>query len=640
MNAIFGLFNLDGAPAADELPAMQSAMASWAVDGSAVWSEGALGLGCARLVNTPEASREHLPLQHPASKLTLTAGARLDNRAELLSLLGISPGDAPTIPDSALILRAYQRWGEDCVYHLDGDWHFAVWDAPARKLFLARDQHGNSGLCYYHEARRFAFASSKKALLALDAVPKKPNLLRIAQVLTAWSGDGTLTGYERILRLPPAHRMTVTPHQVHIERYWFPENISTLRLRSDGEYVEAFLEVFTRAVSDRLRSPSRAGVTLSAGLDSGAVTAVAASLLRPRAENLLAFTSVPLSDPSAYTAKRRFGDEGELAQATARHAGNVEHILLDAAEITPLDGIQRTLAVHDEPVHAAGNQYWIVALLQAARQLDVGALLTGQMGNAVISWSGAGENLLPLLLKGNLAAFRLVFEKARLAAGLGGWRAVRRFLIKPLLLPLWARYRQRWSPSGGAWREYSAIRPDYARSLDLDRQMAVTGHRPQFTPAEALQQRLRIIQPGRSVLGALWLEKGAAFGLEVRDPTQDRRLIEFCLGVPEDQFQRDGEDRWLIRRAMQGYLPEAVRLGVLRGLQAADLGQRVLDHRAEVQAVLSSLEGHALARQVLDLPRMAAVLASMQGGLSSKNTADCSTILLRGLMVGLFLLRF
>ena len=102
------------------------------------------------------------------------------------------------VTDGEIILRAYQQWGQDCVHHLDGDWHFAIWDEGARCLFLARDHHGNTGLYYYHGPRCFAFASSAKALLALHAVPKEPDLLRISQVLVSWPGDGIRTGYEHI----------------------------------------------------------------------------------------------------------------------------------------------------------------------------------------------------------------------------------------------------------------------------------------------------------------------------------------------------------------------------------------------------------------------------------------------------------
>ena len=154
-----------------------------------------------------------------------------------------------------------------------------------------------------------------------------------------------------------------------------------------------------------------------------------------------------------------------------------------------------------------------------------------------------------------------------------------------------------------------------------------------------MQQRRAIIKPGQATLGATWLEIGAAYGQEVRDPTQDRRVIELCLSIPDDQYQRGGVDRRLIRRAMRGYLPDTVRLNTRRGLQAADLGQRVLKNRKQVEAAITDMEQHDLTRQILDLPRMANVLASMQRGLTPQNTVECGAILMRGLMAGLFLLQ-
>lgn len=642
MNGIFGILNLNGAPVAEEdLVAMQDAMAFWGIDGASRWRSADIGLGCQHQPSTPEAAGERLPMRHIPSGLTITAGARLDNRLELLDQLGIREASIRiTIPDIEIILRAYQKWGEDCVGRIDGDWHFAVWDKRAHKLFLARDPHGNTGLYYYHNSRFFAFASTKKALLALDAIPKRPDLLRISQVLTAWPGDGILSGYEDILRLPPAHRMTITSDSARADRYWFPEHIPELKLKTDDEYVEAFMDVFTKAVSSRLRGQKPVGVALSGGLDSGSVTALAAGILRENGKTLTAFTSSPLSDPSQLVDPRRTGDETQLAQATAQKAGNVDHIIIRSEEISPLDGIERMLWVHDEPGHAAGNQFWIAAILEAARQRGVKILLTGQMGNATISWAGGGENLWSFIVGGDLANFRRIFEKTRTTAGLSRWRAVRRFLLKPLLWPVWQRSGALLRKKGNEWQGYSAIHPDFARKMNLAQLMAEDEHYPRKIPANPLQHRLLIIQPGRNILGASWMEKGAAFELEVHDPTQDRRLIELCLAIPEAQFQRGGTDRWLIRRAMQGYLPDVVRMNTRRGLQAADLGRRVLKERSKLYAVLDRLKNHELASQILDLPRMVGVLASMEQGLNPQNFWDCSTILLRGLMAGMFLLRF
>ncbi len=642
MNGIYGLFNLDGEPVdSDQLAVMEEALAFWAVDGASQWKDREIGLGCLHLASTPEAVGERLPLHDAASGLTLAAGARLDNRPELLNQLKIEPHHTQaTVTDGEIILRAYQRWGQDCVHHLDGDWHFAIWDEEARSLFLARDHHGNTALYHYHDPHCFAFASSKKALLALDMVPKTPDLLHISQLLSLWPGDGMQTSYEHILRLPPAHRMRIASGKAKTERYWFPENVSELHLKSDDEYVDAFLDVFTRAVSDRLRTQHPVSVTLSGGLDSGSVMAVAADLMREGDQSLIAFTSAPLSDTSQYTDPYRFGDESQLAQATARHAGNVEHHLVRAESYTPMAGIERFLCVHDGPNHGVQNYFWIAALMEAARQRGVGVLLTGQLGNATISWTGAGENLLPSLLEGDMAGFWCAFQNACQGAGLGHWRGVRRYLLKPLVDPLKYQFQKRWPPLRNSWQEFSAIRPDFARKIKLGQQMAEAGFIFGASPPDPLQQRLRVIKPGRSIVGASCFDSGAAYGLEVRDPTQDRRVIELCLSIPDDQFQRGGVNRWLIRRAMRGYLPDVVRLNPKRGLQAADVGKRVLENRNDFEAAIAEMEKHDLTSQILDLPRMKNVLASMQHGLTPKNTLECGNVLMNGVMAGLFLLQF
>ena len=117
-------------------------------------------------------------------------------------------------------------------------------------------------------------------------------------------------------------------------------------------------------------------------------------------------------------------------------------------------------------------------------------------------------------------------------------------------------------------------------------------------------------------------------------------MIELCLAIPEDQFQRDGVNRWLIRRAMQGYLPDEVRLNTQRGLQAADLGQRVLENREEIEAAMakwSDMISHAKS-WIYRAWQMCWPPCSVS--VTPQNTMECVMILTRGLMAGLFLLRF
>ena len=150
MSGIFGCIN---GIIAHQLPLMEAAMTPWGPDGGSQWHDANCGLGQRLLFNTPEARHERLPRWVEDTRLAITAEARIDNRDELCDHFAIPHAERPTTPDSELILHAYRKWGEACPDHLLGDWSFAIWQPDERKLFIARDHHGNTSLVYWQTAR-------------------------------------------------------------------------------------------------------------------------------------------------------------------------------------------------------------------------------------------------------------------------------------------------------------------------------------------------------------------------------------------------------------------------------------------------------------------------------------------------------
>ena len=211
------------------------------------------------------------------------ATARLDNRNELCDTFGIPHPERPTTPDGRLIQLAFKRWGESCPKKLYGDWSMVVWDYDRQRLFLARDQFGNTGLFYYHQPPLFAFASSLKALLALPEVPRRLSEWHLACYLTVfYQGYGSGTQWQGIEQLLPGFQATITSETFRRQAYWRLEDAPPVRLGSDEDYLAGFLDHYRRAVRCRLESVRPVGVTLSSGLDSGSVTALAAADLRTR----------------------------------------------------------------------------------------------------------------------------------------------------------------------------------------------------------------------------------------------------------------------------------------------------------------------------------------------------------------------
>src|SRR5262249_21169187 len=180
MSGIFGIHFLNGAPVSDpQLKRMSGLLAHRGPDGEGRWCDHSVGLGHRMLCTTPEAITEQVPLVDRAGSLVITADARLDNRVELISALGVSANSS----DGELILAAYRKWGEACPEHLLGDFAFAIWDARDQSLFCARDHFGVRPFYYYLSQSIFVFATEIKALFSMPEVQRKLNEVRLGDHL-------------------------------------------------------------------------------------------------------------------------------------------------------------------------------------------------------------------------------------------------------------------------------------------------------------------------------------------------------------------------------------------------------------------------------------------------------------------------
>jgi asparagine synthase (glutamine-hydrolysing) len=635
MSGIYGVVRFDGQPIHQDFVAMQSNLAHWGSDGHTHWLDETVAFGQALLKTTPEASFEQLPRLVCGGTAVLTAAARLDNRTELCQDLGLDLSQRAITADGTLVALAFEKWGQACVHRLLGDWAFAVWNKHQQSLFLARDHFGNTGLHFCLWQDGFAFSSGIEGILGLKDVQPKIKQQRIVDLLTLNISDGSSTYYENIFRLETAHTVTLQNQKLHFERYWKLEQTPPLKLRSDAEYVEAFLSIYKTAVHDRMRSSRPIATTLSAGLDSGAVTAIAAKVMRERGQELTAFTSVPIY-PTFDLVQSGIANEWDLAHQSAEFIGNIKHIPLPANHWTPLSAVRQATKILHEPEFAVGNSYWIQALLQELRQQDFGVLLTGQCGNLAASWEGGTYRTWSALRQGQLG---LAFGQLQSGAiQRRSWtRAVLGEVAKPAFLSLQAHWQQKTGALPKPyWIKQSVISPILVHQLKL-----LEKNKNTFSVSEqpflfSVKQQLTQVIPSITQLGATWHRMGASYGLEVRDPTMDKRLLEFCFAIPLGQFSGAGHDRWLMRRAVQGLLPPVVQWGVKRGQQGKDIGQRLLASREEVEELLERLMNSSQSATYLNLHKVKNAWIRLQQEQHNPAQED-GMMFLAALGLGLFL---
>jgi len=171
------------------------------------------------------------------SGLTITAGARLDGRSELINKLALKQ----SATDADLILHAYEAWGEDCVKHVIGDFAFAIHDSKSRRLFCARDHFGVKPFYYAHLANDFIFSTNLNELRQDPRVSDTLNEIAIGDyLLFGVNQDLSTTTFKDIQRLPPGHSLTVADGSIKIHRYWTPSPQNEVRFHNPSDYVERF----------------------------------------------------------------------------------------------------------------------------------------------------------------------------------------------------------------------------------------------------------------------------------------------------------------------------------------------------------------------------------------------------------------
>jgi asparagine synthase (glutamine-hydrolysing) len=634
MTALAGLWRFDGQPdAAEGCARMLAVQKLYGPDHSAHWSDSAVALGRQLMRLLPEDAFDRQPLIGGEGRYVLVADVRLDNRDELTAALRIPAPQARTLCDAAVLLSAIERWDESCLERLVGDYAFAAWDGARRRLLLARDPLGQRPLHYHRGNKFFAFASMPKGLHALPDVPYAPDEDRIAEFLVLMPEIGTRSFFLGIERVEPGHVVTVTADGLATRRHWQPSR-RQIALRRPEDYSEALRDLLDQAVACRLRGTGDVGVYLSGGFDSGAVAATAARLLAPSNRRVIAFTAVPREGYDGIGPPNRIIDEGPYAAATAALYPNIEHVLVRNEGRSPLADLDRRFFLFDRPVRGICATGWSHSLDNAIRKRKLRVALSGHLGNLGLSYDGV--ELLPELFRSG-RWLRLWREASALVAVRQlRWRGVLARTFAPWCPPaLWVwvnKVRRGYALDVG---DFTAIHPRRFDELARARFHDVAYRRWK----DGFAMRLHVLQtmdPGN-------YQKGTLGGVQAdyRDPTADVRLLEFCLGVPTEQFLHNGTLRSLARRTLADRLPKQVLEEPRRGLQVADWHEDLTAARASVIDELERIEACPAAAAALDLPRLRRLTENWpSGGWERSEVAlQYRYTLLRAIATGHFLRR-
>lgn len=562
MSAIAGIISLNQEPISSRwIEKLTSAMASRGPDGRHRWQNKHVALGHCLLRNTPESTADKQPLVSSDGSLVSVFDGRLDNRRELIEALAAVDHVSTSSCDAELILGAYKQWSKDCPAYLLGDFSFAIWDARQNRLFCARDHVGARQFYYVCNEQFFAFASHDEALLGLPGISGQPDNDLIAHFLVPGFNDldPQKNWYKGVQILLPAHFLTVSPEGMRQpETYWQFKLGEVDTYSSDNECQEAFLHVFRQAVQSRIRLTTEPAFMLSGGMDSAGISAML-ELLYSETPNGNYHTYSAISDDISSSLESR------CIQIMAQ-SDHVRANFLSVPSFKGMVGLDDLATNAWSKAHPVDNSIMLPAMMcQAASRDGYRIMLHGVSGD--LTMGDFPRYIAPLIRSWRWAQ---AWRECRCAARNNTYlanNAPLNLLLRnswTALMPL--KFRRYWSQ----------LRVDHSRPSPrlelLNREFVKNNNllerlrRPLKWPNPRPEPGTRISHAA-SIFGFPGVASGlsgfqrvaARFGVELRDPWADKRVLEFFLHLPLQQLVRNGWTKYLARSAFSNELDQSIR---------------------------------------------------------------------------------
>ncbi len=494
-------------------------------DGDGIHIDGAVGLAHRRLAIIDLSEEGRQPMENEDGTLWLVFNGEIYNYRELMEELISCGHKFRSSADTEVILHAYEEWGRGCLQRFNGMWAFALWDSRKKELFCARDRLGIKPFYYAQTGDSFLFASEIKALRACPDVGRHPDEEMVFAFLAWGLADHTdRTMFEGVFQLLPAHYMIVGEIGItEYAPYWEVAFNPALNSEpgSDERLAGKFLGLLEDAVDLHLRSDVPVGTCLSGGLDSSTLTALINRALHRQVSGKEASRQNTFS---ACFEDKRF-DESAYIDIVVKDSDVRSHRVYPGTDTIWAD-LEHLLYINDEPF-AALTLYSQYCVMRLARD-EVKVVLDGQ---------GADE-----LLAGYIA-----YQYCHIR------ELMRKFCILQAAREILGTLRHHSDFLSYAARQFFARR----ERRSLIRTASPGFPRYRGTLDEALKTDLM-----RANLPYLlhWEDRTSmAFSIEARVPFLDYRVVEFAASLPADQKIRNGVTKFILRKAIRGLVPDAIR---------------------------------------------------------------------------------
>lgn len=579
-------------------------------------------MGCGLLNIDKQFNTEVLPYIDKENGLIITADVAIYNRKELLSELNIKDD----FNDSQLVLKAFIKWNEECIDHIVGDFSFVIWDINKKEMFGARDHVGSRTLYYKYNKDQISFSTLLKPILAItDEININEewlvDYLALPGVIHEYEGKDTI--YRDIHQLPPGSLFKVKNGILNIKKYWNPlENVSELKFNSDEEYDKAFRKVLYEAVESRIVSEKNIGIMMSGGLDSGTIACIAADKLSKENKALKAYSSIPMKGYIGKELSRYFiPNESEYIEEIVNKYKNIELKYCRCEGKNATYDIDRFIKVFEQPYKVFKNLVWLDDIEKKAINDGCKVILTGQYGNSTISFGNYETHVRTLATKGKLIS---ILKEVNGVSKIQ--KVPRSYALKKtvkIALPYKLRCYLERNKGIDINKNFKYINNDLIKKWNEEKKLYKSGFNNKIQKYYTLNEIHEfIVREGAfSHIGAIETKLSLYNGVIIRDPSRDKRVIEFCLSLPSEQYVNNGEERHIIRRAMRGIVPDKILDNRRRrGLQSADWIERINNEWSSIFDIINNALENKQLNYYINIDELKKDLLQCKDGINSEKS--------------------
>lgn len=516
-------------------------------DDEGIWVDGPVGLGSRRLAVLDLSPRGHQPMSNEDGTLWVAFNGEIYNFPRLREDLERAGHQFRSGSDTEAILHLYERDGVECVRHLHGMFAFALWDTRRRRLLMARDRLGKKPLFYCATSHTLVFGSEPKALLQHPGIAARTNPEALHHFLSYGYVPAPLSAFQDFKKLPAGHYLTVEDGRIAIERYW---SLSYAEKRRESEDLlsEELIALLDDAVKARLLSDVPLGALLSGGVDSSAVVA----LMRRHVTGRLRTFSIGF-EQAEY-------NELEHARVIAEQF-ETEHeeqvVRPDVSSILP-----RLVWYYNEPF-ADSSALPSFSVCETARRF-VTVALNGDGGDEsffgydrYVATKLAGyQDWIPRAMRVGIARFAC-------ALPVGSPKSIayrsRRF-AQTLAHDAQQRYAS-WMVLFDNAAKAELYTPDFARQVASVDSIQVLRDAYDRSDARTFLEKTVHTDVQLYLPDDLLVKMDIASmanSLELRSPFLDHRVVEFAASLPPGMKLKGLTQKYLLKRAMRGVLPERI----------------------------------------------------------------------------------